>query len=356
VTEAGRSDRILVLDGGSRAAVEVVQSLGKRGLEVHAAARGDCPAFHSRWTAKKLPQPSTSDSRRFVDWLRARADAYALVVPSTGYSLHHLAGLPAFDALRARALLPPPETLQIALDKARTLEVAARLGIGVPASSRWPHGDRGESGPFPRVLKPVYSVVEQGEDLDELSPVLVRNAEQRKAALERLLRHCPALDQELVPGIGIGVECLYANGRLVHYFAHERLHEGTGGGLGSGSFYRKSISPPAPLLEAARALLDALQWHGVAMVEFKYDRESGRSWLMEINPRLWGSVALAIDAGVDFPYGMYCVATDKDPGPQPIYRRPQYTRLVPQDLEWIGRQIRRSGASPVLELVSFSDC
>jgi protein-tyrosine-phosphatase len=74
---------------------------------------------------------------------------------------------------------------------------------------------------------------------------------------------------------------------------------------------------------------------------------------MEINPRLWGSVALAIDAGVDFPYGMYCLATDADPGPQPKYKQPYYTRLVPPDLEWIGRQIRRSGLSRSVELLSF---
>ena len=64
---------------------------------------------------------------------------------------------------------------------------------------------------------------------------------------------------------------------------------------------------------------------------------------MEINPRLWGSVALAINTGVDFPYGLYSVATAADPGPQPQYRRPYYTRLVPPDLDWIARQIRLSG-------------
>ena len=128
-------DRVLVLDGSSRAAVEAVQSLGKRGLEVHVAARSDCPAFHSRWAARTLVQPSTPDTQRFTDWLRALPDEYALIIPATGYSLHHLAGLPDSDPLRERAVLPSPDSLHIALDKARTIDTAVRLGISVPASS-----------------------------------------------------------------------------------------------------------------------------------------------------------------------------------------------------------------------------
>src|SRR5438552_2435212 len=327
--------------------------LGKLGLEVHVAARSDCPAFRSRWATRTLIQPSTSDSQRFIRWLRTLPDEYALVIPATGYSLHHLARLDESDPLREALVLPAPEALHTALDKARTLDRAIRLGISVPSSSLRTRRDAAENGPLPRVLKPTCSVLEGSHDLTEVFPTLVRDAEQRKEALERLLQKCPVLEQELVPGVGIGIECLYARGKLLWHFAHERLHEGTGGGLGSGSFYRKSIPAPPDLLWAAKRLLDVLGWHGVAMVEFKYDRESGRYWLMEINPRLWGSVALAIDAGVDFPYGLFCIATDADPGPQPLYRQRYYTRLVPPDLDWIARQIRTSGASRAVELLSF---
>ena len=54
------------------------------------------------------------------------------------------------------------------------------------------------------------------------------------------------------------------------------------------------------LLDYGRRLLDALNWHGVAMVEFKRDRLSGELYLMEINPKLWGSHDLAIASGMDF--------------------------------------------------------
>jgi len=49
-------------------------------------------------------------------------------------------------------------------------------------------------------------------------------------------------------------------------------------------------------------LLGPLGWHGVAMMEFKQDQRTGQSFLMEVNGRFWGSLQLAIQAGVDFPY------------------------------------------------------
>ena len=55
------------------------------------------------------------------------------------------------------------------------------------------------------------------------------------------------------------------------------------------------------LQRAAESLLRALGWTGVAMVEFKVDARDGVAKLMEINGRFWGSLQLAIDAGVDFP-------------------------------------------------------
>ncbi len=54
------------------------------------------------------------------------------------------------------------------------------------------------------------------------------------------------------------------------------------------------------LKEYGLRILSALQWHGVAMVEFKHQQSPDRLVLMEINPKFWGSVELALEAGVDF--------------------------------------------------------
>ena len=82
-------------------------------------------------------------------------------------------------------------------------------------------------------------------------------------------------------------------------FAHTRIREKPP--TGGVSVYRESV----PLRDDVRAyserILGRFNWSGVAMVEFREDRATGIPYLMEVNGRFWGSLQLAIDAGVDFP-------------------------------------------------------
>ena len=112
--------------------------------------------------------------------------------------------------------------------------------------------------------------------------------------------------QERISGEGWGVSCLYWHGQRIACFTHRRLREKTS--TGGTSTLRESMRHPE-LEKYAYQLLDSLNWHGLAMVEFKYDSSSGQGWFIEINPRLWGSIHLAISSGVDFPALLYLAAT-----------------------------------------------
>jgi predicted ATP-grasp superfamily ATP-dependent carboligase len=107
-----------------------------------------------------------------------------------------------------------------------------------------------------------------------------------------------ALVQGAVRGQGIGVFLLLWDGDVRARFMHERLHEvpHTGGV----SSYRRSIWIQAIYDDAVRRL-QYLAWHGVAMLEYKWDPRTDGFWLLEINVRLWGSLHLALKSGVQFP-------------------------------------------------------
>ena len=91
----------------------------------------------------------------------------------------------------------------------------------------------------------------------------------------------------------------YQHGRLVAEFSHRRIREKPpSGGV---SVLCESVPVVPQAKQYAQALLDALRWEGVAMVEFKMDMADQSLKLIEINGRFWGSLQLAIDAGVDFP-------------------------------------------------------
>jgi len=115
--------------------------------------------------------------------------------------------------------------------------------------------------------------------------------------------------QELVEGAGAGIFSIWDHGVPRAWFAHRRLREEDP--RGSRASAATSVPCDPRLREWSERLLGALRWHGVAMVEFKRDAERGTASLMEINGRFWGSLALALAAGMDFPYWLYRLANQE---------------------------------------------
>lgn len=340
---------VLVLDGHSRAAVETVQSLGRAGLEIDVASESpDCTAMRSRYVARRLRQPRPALPGAFQRWLREQ-DArrrYELIVPATEASLMSLRLLQESDPLRRRAVLPGNEALDVALDKLKTWQLSRDLGILAPKARLLTGDPDGNEPPgFPLVLKPLHSKFMVNGELQTVAAEIVRDADGYRKQAHQWLPYTALLQQEYILGRGVGAEFLFDRGKKVWHFLHERVHEMPL--EGGASSYRRSIPPIPALLADAEKILAAMGWHGVAMVEFRVDAQ-GRHWLLEINPRLWGSLALAIDAGVDFPYGLWLLAQGKQLSPQPAYRCYYYTRDLKNDLEWFKANFRADHGDSLL--------
>src|SRR6266404_2688948 len=335
--------KVLVLDAHTRAGLEVAQSLARQGIVVDVAAENDCLAFRSRRVHASFRQPSAGQTTCFLQWLKGidQENSYAMIVPSAEVSLHPFLFLPESDLLRKKAVLPSNVSLRIALDKFLTLRAASKLQIPTPETILIQSGGTVPACNFyPAILKPVTSQIFVAGTFEGVHAQIVQNEYERQEQLRGMLQKAAVLQQELVSGRGVAIEMLYRHGQLVWYFCHERLHEGSGAaGIGSGSTYRRSIEPNPEMFRHSKALLDDLGWHGAAQVEFKV-ADDGRFWLMEINPRLWGSLALAIDAGMDFPFGLLCLALDQQVPKQPQYKIHQYTRYLVGDLDWLKTRFR----------------
>ena len=81
------------------------------------------------------------------------------------------------------------------------------------------------------------------------------------------------------------------------------------------------------------------------MVEFKRDGATGTPYLMEINGRFWGSLQLAIDAGVDFPRLLADAALGRLPATPPEYRDGARTRWWWGDIDQLVTRLKRSAAA-----------
>jgi predicted ATP-grasp superfamily ATP-dependent carboligase len=317
--------RVLVTDGEQRAALAIVRSLGRAGWEVGvAAARPRSLAGASRFarwqavTPDPLAQPGPF-LHRLEELVRERS--VDVLVPVSEAAL--LAVLPERDRLRP-AIVPFPDApvFRRISDKAAVTEAARGLGIRVPKQVRL--RSAGEHRPsetlgFPVVLKPTRSVGEAGGRRTKLGIRYAADAAELDAALAALDPAAfPVLLQERVVGPGAGIFALLWDGEVIAGFAHRRLREKPpSGGV---SVLRESVALDPDLLERSVALLRCLGAHGVAMVEYKLDPAGGAPWLMEINGRFWGSLQLAIDAGVDFPALLLDAALGRHPAPVTTYR------------------------------------
>jgi predicted ATP-grasp superfamily ATP-dependent carboligase len=110
------------------------------------------------------------------------------------------------------------------------------------------------------------------------------------------------LIQEWIPdGAGTyGFSALFdeaSNAKAVFIHKKLRMYPVPGGP----STLREGVEHPQ-IMAMGLSLLKSLNWTGVAMAEFKVDPRDGVPKLMEVNPRFWGSLHLAILSGIDFPY------------------------------------------------------
>jgi predicted ATP-grasp superfamily ATP-dependent carboligase len=153
---------------------------------------------------------------------------------------------------------------------------------------------------YPVVLKPrVSEEIESGHVLATGAPIYAATAREFMDAWRTLLARCSSiLVQEFIAGSGAGYFALVRHGEVRAEFAHRRIRDVRP--TGSGSAVRES-APVDPMLRAqGQAILRALDWHGVAMVEFKR-RPDGTVVFLEVNGRFWNSLPLAVYAGADFP-------------------------------------------------------
>ena len=303
---------ILVTDGNERAALAVTRSLGQQGVRVVVGAEtARSLAGASRYCTRTWQYPSPlSDPSRFVSSLVDAVDLFGItaIMAVTDSTMQVLAEARGQFHSSITEGIPSSESYDLVSDKYRLMHIAHELEIPFPKTVFVPDGNivalRDQVTAYPVVVKPGRSLLKVDEKWSKTSVHFVSNAEELTDLYRRTpyLRN-PSLVQQRIEGEGQGVFGLFDHGRPCALFAHRRIREKPpAGGV---SVFRESVELPKPMTDYAVRLLERVKWHGVAMVEFKVDRQSNVPMLMEINGRFWGSLQLAIDAGLNLPYLLY---------------------------------------------------
>ena len=203
---------------------------------------------------------------------------------------------------------------EIALDKARQIEAAQTAGLAVPPTltlnCETPDGNASNL-PVPAIAKPALAVSVSGERLGKGEAVYLADREALHGFLEKQARSedGPWLVQPLIAGQGAGVFGFATGQGVVAWSGHTRLRMMNPHGSGSSACAGAKVDPS--LCDRVEAFIRAIDWRGPFMMEFLRDA-GGTNWFMELNGRMWGSMALARRQGLEYP--AWAVAFALDPG------------------------------------------
>ncbi len=347
-----RLDRVLILDGNTRSALAATRSLGMKGVHVVVAdVAKRSLAGASRYCSESFTYPSpASHLEGFLATVKTECSqrGIGVILPMTELSTSTvLKHGKEFKSLRVPfAELKAFETVT---DKWRLFKLAQQLNLSIPKTQFVTDisslGDISQELKLPVVLKPHRSMIASRGRWIATSVQYARSVEELKeiaARYEYFSQH-PFMIQEYIPGQAEGVFALFDRGKPIVFFGHRRLRERPpSGGV---SVLSESIEPNPEAKRMARAILETVGWHGVAMVEFKVSAE-GTPYLMEVNGRFWGSLQLAIDAGVDFPWLLYQLAIGRNLDKVKPYITGVKCRWLLGDLVSLWKVLINSGPRP----------
>ena len=305
---------VLILGASARIAVPIARMLDREcgvPVEVASLSRSD-ETLRSRSVRDFTRLPDfqalrTAFNRELLALVRERQ--FDMIIPVQDAALAAVSENYEWLAGLLTVACPPPHVVQRVLDKQFTLNAAQQCGIRIPKTCAVASiGDIESAGhqlSYPVVVKPA------GRDHAVSFKALYFH--EREDLLKWITGNQGGswLVQEYCLGEGVGIEMLIHGGECLACFQHRRLKEHPpSGGV---AVVAIAEAPDKALVGASRKLLRALEWEGVAMVEFRQNPADGTAVLMEVNGRFWGTTSLPLQAGLQFPVYQWRLLHGQEP-------------------------------------------
>ena len=290
--------KVLVLDAGNKNGLAGIRSLGEKGFIIGGASTISAfrnQGFYSKYCRYKHVLREIKDRDSYAEKLLKllKTENYDVLMPVGLTSYLTVSKYKPEFLAHTNLVIADWDAMQIAANKDKTMEFADKLDIPIPETTVInDKSDISRISKFPVVIK-------SSDDAGTFVKYANNNSELTKNYdYLKTLSHTNIIVQEYIRGFGCGFYGVYKNGVLKAYFMHKRLKEFplTGGPSAMAESYFDD-----ELFRLGKKLMDGLKWNGPIMVEFKYDLKDNRYKLIEVNPKLWGSLDLTIAAGVDVP-------------------------------------------------------
>jgi predicted ATP-grasp superfamily ATP-dependent carboligase len=293
---------LIVEDGFQRGSLAACRALGRAGWEVGIGSPEKGFASSSRYaTAWHEVPPPEEDESGFVSGVRRAVEVgrYEVVFGAGDGEVLALSG--TRDELGAIFPYGPHDDVVRAFDKVGLAQAAQKVGLAVPESAR--------TDEAPVVVKPRRTTVHDPEG----GPLRLRaevtetraEADARVEYLEGV--GADPLVQSYVEGDLVAQIMLTDRESRVVAAVQQRASATTPGG-GTARGETEALDPS--LAEGVTALLSELNWFGIAQVQFQVP-PGGEPALIDLNGRFYGSMALALAAGLNLPAIWAALATGR---------------------------------------------
>jgi len=236
--------------------------------------------------------------------------------------------------------VPPPESMKTVLNKTNFYQFALKNKIPVPEFN-------------------IYNDIESA--LDFTKPFVVRaktgkHLVKERKDLEKMNLEPEAIIQSYVPGTDIDVSIIALNGRILQGIVQENYKEEPNL---SGLPVAIRFINDDEALNIARDIISKLKWSGIAHIDMRRDKETGRLVVFEINPRLWASHVIAYTAyGFNPPYLSYQATCNKiKEEALPLPRKNYYYISPKYFIKHPGRiaQLLKFKPKRIMPLLAFQD-
>jgi predicted ATP-grasp superfamily ATP-dependent carboligase len=317
--------RVLVTDGQYLHTLGIVRWLGRAGMDVGVIApTPSAPSLHSRFCRWGFVNPPMDNEEAFLSFLEniLHGISFDLLVPVGALATRFVSKHRERLAALVRFQVADHQSIETAFNKKATYALAEQLGIRCPRTV-YPQSIAEVERlslelEYPIVIKALYeegtNVVRYPRNRAGLLQLYESLCTERGYAPPRL----PMLQEFIFSDdIGYSFSALYQNGRCKRVFMYREIRSIPV--QGGSSAYAESCFD-AELKQTGVQLLDALDWNGVAQIDFRRGTD-GKLYLMEINPKFWASLEVALVAGVNFPLLLCNMAAGQELGYSEEYRR-----------------------------------
>lgn len=325
---------VLCTNGLLSQSLAVVRSLGSRGIRVITSDKTKVhPSRFSKFAAKNVTYPDPDRSlENYIDWLSEtiKKEKVDVVMPTDDDTMRAVVTYQKELKPIVKFAIPSRESYRIAADKGLTMRLAMDRNVHCPRTVQFQErSDLGQDElletvkllEYPMVIKPRISSGSRGVRY-------VAREDELYSTFQSVGREYPnPIIQERIPqGEKYDVcLCYDSKHRLTASYVQKQIRNFP---IGRGpSTVQESVMFPE-LVRLSTHLMEGIPWSGLVAIEYMIDPRDGMPKLMEINPRLWSAVHLAIHCGVDFPWMLYRLAMDQDVEPIHEYSVGKYGRIL----------------------------